>query len=44
MITIVRADGTSMERVYRHGLYTFDMRNWDFDQEKAERRNANWMD
>lgn len=42
-ITVVEYHGTSMAKTYRMDLWTFDMRNWDFDADATAKRNAEMM-
>jgi hypothetical protein len=39
--TVSIADGSKTTRL---DLYTFALRNWDFDAERARKRNSEWMD
>lgn len=36
--------GTSRDKVYHMSLFDFAEKNWDFDEEKSRKRNAEWMD
>lgn len=43
-VTCVEYEGSAQPRTYRMSLYDFVQKNWDFDQDAAEKRNANWSD
>ena len=36
--------GTGRDKVHHLSLYDFAEKNWDFDEEKSRKRNAEWMD
>jgi hypothetical protein len=44
-VTVVEYDGhPGMEKRYVFSIYRFAQKNWNFDQDEAADRNANWMD